>query len=252
MTERILTATAMALRDQRRRPLLLILLIVLPAYVIARSIAITEATPQRVGLPGGEVITSTMKDIHGAVMAGNVIAFVCGLVGVFVMHSALQGDRRLVVAGFSPGEAITARLVVVAAATALVVTVSAIVTALYFDPGAWTPFISGLVLIGLIYAALGALAGAVLDKLAATYLMLFLAMTDLGIVQNPMFGSGEPAGWATALPGHGPGRVIVDAAFSTEFHAWEALGLGIAWLVALVAGVIFVLGRLVGLQRPGQ
>jgi hypothetical protein len=246
MTERILTATAMALRDQRRRPLLLILLIVLPAYVIARSIAITEATPQRVGLPGGEVITSTMKDIHGAVMAGNVIAFVCGLVGVFVMHSALQGDRRLVVAGFSPGEAITARLVVVAAATALVVTVSAIVTALYFDPGAWTPFISGLVLIGLIYAALGALAGAVLDKLAATYLMLFLAMTDLGIVQNPMFGDGNPDGWAVVLPGYGPNQIMIEGAFSTSFQAGAELLLSLAWVVALTAAVLVVLRRAVG------
>jgi hypothetical protein len=246
MTERIRTATAMALRDQRRRPLLLILLIVLPAYVIARSIAITEATPQRVGLPGGEVITSTMKDIHGAVMAGNVIAFVCGLVGVFVMQSALQGDRRLVVAGFSPGEAITARLVVVAAATALVVTVSALVTALYFDPGAWTPFIGGLALIGLIYAALGALAGAVLDKLAATYLMLFLAMTDLGIVQNPMFGDGNPDGWAVVLPGYGPNQIMVEGAFSTSFQAGAELLLSLAWVGALTAAVLLVLRRAVG------
>jgi hypothetical protein len=246
MTERIRTATAMALRDQRRRPLLLILLIVLPAYVIARSIAITEATPQRVGLPGGEVITSTMKDIHGAVMAGNVIAFVCGLVGVFVMQSALQGDRRLVVAGFSMGEASTAGLVVVAAATALVVTVSALVTALYFDPGAWTPFIGGLALIGLIYAALGALAGAVLDKLAATYLMLFLAMTDLGIVQNPMFGDGNPDGWAVVLPGYGPNQIMVEGAFSTSFQAGAELLLSLAWVGALTAAVLLVLRRAVG------
>src|SRR5512132_324441 len=105
MSQRLLVATAMAFRDQRRRPLLLILLVLLPAYVIARSVAITEATPQQVGLPGGEGITATMKEIHGAVMAGNVIAFVCGLVGVFVMQSALHGDRRLVVAGYQPGEA---------------------------------------------------------------------------------------------------------------------------------------------------
>jgi hypothetical protein len=214
--------------------------------VIARSIAITEATPQQVGLPGGEVITATMKEIHGAVMAGNVIAFVCGLVGVFVMQSALQGDRRLVVAGFSPGEAIAARLVVVAAATALVVTVSAIVTALYFDPGAWTPFVGGLVLIGLIYAALGALAGAVLDKLAATYLMLFLAMTDLGIVQNPMFGDGNPDGWAVVLPGYGPNQIMVEGAFSTSFQAGAELLLSLTWVVALTAAVLVVLRRAVG------
>lgn len=246
MAGRELTATVMAFRDQRRRPLLLILLVVLPAYVIARSIAITEATLQEVGLPGGEVITSNMKDIHGAVMAGNTIAFVAGLVGVFVMQSALQGDRRLVLAGYRPGEAIGARLIVVAAATALVVAVSAIVTALYFDPQLWISFLAGLVLIGLIYAALGALAGAVLDKLAATYLMLFLAMTDLGIVQNPMFGDGTPDGWAVLLPGYGPARLMVGGAFSGSFHAGWELVLSLAWVTILTAAVLVVLRRAVG------
>jgi len=246
MAERLRTATAMAFRDQRRRPLLVILLVVLPAYVIARSIAITEATPQQVGLPGGDVITSTMKDIHGAVMAGNVIAFVCGLVGVFVMQSALQGDRRLVVAGFRAGEAITARLVVVAAATAVVVTVSGVVTALFFDPGAWVTFVGGLVLIGLIYAALGALAGATLDKLAATYLMLFLAMTDLGIVQNPMFGDGNPDGWAVVLPGYGPNQIMVEGAFSTSFDAAVELLLSLAWVAVLAVAVVLFLRRAIG------
>jgi hypothetical protein len=245
MAERVMTATAMAFRDQRRRPLLLILLVFLPAYVIARSVAITEATPQEVGLPGGEVITATMKEIHGAVMAGNVIAFVCGLVGVFVMQSALQGDRRLVIAGYRPGEAITARLLVVAAATALVVTVSGIVTAIYFDPGTWPPFLGGLVLVGLIYAALGALAGAVLDRLAATYVMLFLAMTDLGIVQNPMFGDGNPDGWAVILPGYGPNQMVVEGAFSSSFQApWELL-LSLTWAAALIGIVTVVLRRAV-------
>lgn len=249
MAERVLTATAMAFRDQRRRPLLLILLVVLPAYVIARSVAITEATPQQVGLPDGDMITSTMKDIHGAVMAGNVIAFVCGLVGVFVMQSALQGDRRLVVAGFRPGEAITARLAVVLAATALVVAVSAFVTALYFDPRSWPPFIGGLVVIGLIYAGIGALAGSVLDKLAATYLVLFLAMTDLGIVQNPMFGDGDPQGWAVVLPGYGASQLMVDGAFSASFHATAELVLGLAWVLALGAGAWVLLRRAIGIQR---
>ncbi len=205
----------MAFRDQRRRPLLLILLVILPAYVITRSIAITEPTPQDVGLPGGTVIASNMRDIHGAVMGGTIIGFAAGLVGVFVMQSALQGDRRLVIAGFRPGEAIVARLLVVAAATALVVAVSAIVTALAFDPASWIPFLAGLLLIGLIYAALGALIGAVLDKLAA-------------------------------LPGYGPSRLMVDGAFSSVFHASGELVLSLAWTAALGAAVLVVLKRAVG------
>lgn len=244
MNRRALTATTMAFRDQLRRPLVLVLLVLLPAYVVFRSIAITEATPRAVAVPGGAVLASTMRDVHGAVMAGSVIAFVAGLIGVFVMQSALQGDRRLVVAGFKPGEAIGARLIVMAAATGLVVAVSAIVTALSFSIASWVPFLGSLVLIGLLYASIGALAGAVLDRLAATYLILFLALTDLGIVQNPMFGT--PHGGAVLLPGYGPARVMVDGAFSTTFHASGDLLLSLAWL-SLLGGAVFVaLRRAVG------
>lgn len=242
---RVRTAAAMALRDEQRRPLLLILLVVLPIYVIARSVAITEATPQPVVLPTGEVVGSTMRDIHGAVMAGSVIAFVCGLVGVFVMQAAFQADQRLVIAGMRPGQVIAARLAVVLAASILVVSVSALATAAYFDPRSWLPFLVGLAFVGLIYAGLGALAGAVFDKLAATYLLLFLAMTDLLIVQNPMFGDGDPAAWAAALPGYGPSQLMIVGAFSNSFRATGELVLSLGWLFAVTGAALFVLRRAV-------
>lgn len=243
MLARARTATTMAFRDQRRRPLVLILLVIVPAYVITRSIAQTLATPRAIGLPDGVWVTTTMQDLHGAGMGGFAIAFTVALVGVFVMQSALAGDRRLVVAGFRPGEAVLARLVVLVAATALVVAVAAVTTALNFTPASWPPLIAALVLIGLVYGAIGALAGAVLDKLAATYLMLFVVITDLGVVQSPMFGDGAPDRWAVLLPGYGPSRVMYDGAFSTRFHAgWELL-VGLGWLAALGAAVFFVLRR---------
>ena len=246
MVARARLATAMAFRDQRRRPLVLILLVLVPVYVVSRSIAITQATPRQIGLPGDITVATTMKELHGAVMAGTAIAFIAALVGVFVMQSALQGDRRLVLAGYRPGETLVARLVVLAAAIALVVGVSALATALYFTPASWPRLIAALALIGLIYAAIGSLAGAVLDKLAATYLMLFLVMTDLGIVQNPMFGDGTPGGWAALLPGYGPSRVMVDAAFSSSFHTARELALGFGLFALLGIAVAFVLGRAVG------
>lgn len=246
MAARVGAAMAMGFREQRRRPLLLILLVVFPAYVITRSIAITQATPHRIGLPGGLQIITTMKDLHGAVMAGTAIAFAAGLCGVFVMQSALQGDRRLVVAGFPPGEAVLARLTVLAADTVLVVAVSLVVTALFFAPASWLPFAAASVLLGLIYGSLGALLGAVLDKLAATYLMLFLVMTDLGIVQNPMFGDGTPGKWAVLLPGYGPVRLMVDGAYSSHFHAGAELALSFAWVALLGVAVYRLLRRAMG------
>ncbi|HSI81034.1 MAG TPA: hypothetical protein VK919_10315 [Solirubrobacterales bacterium] len=242
---RTATATRMAFRDQRRRPLVIVLLVALPAYVVARSIAQTEPTPRRISVPGGLEATTTMQELHGAVMAGGVIAFVAGLVGVFVMESALAGDRRLVVAGFTPGETIAARLAVVVAAVAVALAASVAATAAYFDPRSWPPLVAGLALTGLIYAAIGALSGALLDRLAATYVILFAALTDVTIVQNPMFGDGTPGSLAVLLPGYGPVRMMVDGGFSGAFGAQGELALGIAWTVALGAAVTACLRRAV-------
>jgi hypothetical protein len=238
-------ATAMAFRDQLRRPLVLVLIVVIPAYVITRSIAQTLATPRRIGLPDGISVTTTMRELHGAGMGGVVVAFVAALLGVFVMQSALEGDRRLVVAGFRPGETVLGRMLVLGAGTALVVAVAAVVTALNFDAASWLPLISALLLLGLIYAAVGALAGALLDKLAATYAILFLVMTDIGVVQTPMFHV-TPGRLAVLLPGYGPSRVMYDAAFSGTFHASSELLLSLAWTAALAFTVAFVLRRAVG------
>jgi hypothetical protein len=213
--------------------------------VITRSIAETLETPRRIALPDDVWVTTTMKELHGAGMGGFAIAFTVALVGVFVMQSALAGDRRLVIAGFRPGETVAPRLLVLVAATALVVAVSAVVTAFNFTPASWPPLIAALVLIGLIYGVIGALVGAVLDRLAATYLMLFVVITDIGIVQSPMFGDGTPGRWAVLLPGYGPSRVMYDGAFSSTFHASGELALSLAWVAALGLAVTFALRRAV-------
>jgi hypothetical protein len=244
MLARTRTATKMAFRDQRRRPLVLTLLVLIPAYVITRSIAETLATPRTIGLPDGVYVTTTMQDLHGAGMGWLVIAFVVAVVGVFVMQSALQGDRRLVLAGFRPGETVAARLLVLLAAVALVVGVAAVTTVVNFTPASWLPLMLALVLTGVIYGAIGALAGAVLDKLAATYLILFLVMTDLGVVQSPMFHD-TPGRLAWLLPGYGPSRVMYDGAFSDDFHAVDELLLALGWTAVLGAAVFVVLRRAV-------
>lgn len=247
MSSRTATATAMAFRDQRRRPLVLILLVIVPAYIITKSIAETQATPRRIGLPGDVWVTTTMKALHGPGMAEISVAFVAALLGVFVMQSALQGDRRLVLAGFQAREAVLARLAVLVAATALVVAVSVVVTGVFFTPASWAPVIGALVLTGLMFSAIGALAGALLDKLAATYLILFLVMTDLGVVQSPMFHA-TPGRFAVLFPGYGPTRVMFDGGFAHDFDAGGELALALGWLIVLSIAVYVLLRRAVGVR----
>lgn len=249
MSGKLATATGLGFRELARRPLLLVLLVGLPFFFITRAIASTVPQPRVVPLPGGGEVLSNMQDVHGATMAAITIAFLAGLCGLFIMQSARDADRRLIVAGYSPAEAIIPRLLEIAAATAIVLVVSLTVTALSFQPQQWAVFVVANLLVGLTFGSIGALAGAYLGRLGGTYFMLFLPMIDLGIAQTPMFGDGEPDGWAQFLPGYGAGRVLVDAAFSPSFHAWPELLVASGWAIAAVAAVTFALGRALGLER---
>jgi len=243
MTGRTLTATRMGFREQVRRPLLLILLCALPFLFISWSFAITEPTPRVITLPGGEQLLTTMRDLHGAIMVPITVGFLAGLIGLFVVRSALESDRRLVLAGYSPGEAIVPRLAVLFSATLVVLAVSLAVTAIDFTPVSWGPFVIGNLLAGLIYGLIGALAGALVGRLGGAYLMFFLPMMDIGVAQNPMFFDGSPQGWATVLPGYGPTRVLIDGAFSQGFDAAGPLVVALAWLLGLSLVVITLLRR---------
>jgi len=250
MTGRTATATRMGFREQVRRPLLLVLLVALPFLFISWSFAITEPTPHVVTLPGGERLLTTMKDLHGAIMVPITVGFLAALIGLFVVQSALESDRRLVLAGFSPGEAILPRLVVLASATLVVLAVSLAVTTIDFLPASWGPFVLGNLLAGLIYGEIGALAGALVGRLGGAYLMFFLPMMDIGVAQNPMFFDGAPQGWAVFLPGYGPARVIIDGAFSNGFDAVGPLLLALLWIAVLTVAVTVLLRRSVG-SRAG-
>lgn len=243
MNGRASTATRMGFREQLRRPLLLVLLVGLPFLFISWSIAITEPTPHSIELPGGEQILTTMKELHGAIMVPITVGFLAGLIGLFVIRSAIESDRRLVLAGFSPGEAIAPRLVVLLSATLVVLGASLAVMSLDFTPASWAPFVAGNLLAGLIYGAIGALAGALVGRLGGAYLMFFLPMLDIGVAQNPMFFDGAPQGWAAALPGYGPTRVLLDGAFSQGFDAAGPLLVSLAWLLVLSIAVVVLLRR---------
>jgi len=245
VTGRLTTATALGFREQARRPLLIVLLVVLPFFFITRAIAATEEVPRSIGLPGGEHVMTTMRDIHGMLMAAITVAFLAGLCGVFAMRSAREADRRLVVAGFTPAEAVIPRIAVLAAATAIVLVVSVSVTALSFTPESWLAFGAGTLLVGLTYACVGGIAGALFGQLGATYLILFAALLGMGIFQNPMFGDGTPGGVAVLFPEYGAARVIAAGGFSADFHAWGELALTLAWLALLVAALSLTLRRTV-------
>jgi hypothetical protein len=252
VSRRLPVATYLGIRELARRRLLLLLLVGMPFFFITRSIASTVIEPRLVTLPSGGVIVSNMRDIHGATMAAITVAFLAGLCGLFVMQSAREADRRLVIAGFRPWEAILPRLCQVTLAVGLVMAVALAVTAASFQPEHWVPFAIAVLFIGLTLAAIGAIAGVLLGRLGGTYFMLFLPMIDLGIAQTPMFGDGVPGWWGELLPGYGAGRVLVEASFAPDYEAWGALAISAAWALAALAVTVLVLSRGLGVKRRRQ
>lgn len=255
MSARILTATRLGLREQSRRPLLLLLLVVVPVLFITWSFLVTEPLPRLITLPGDEHVATDMRELHGAIMVPITAGFLGGLIGLFVVQAALEADRRLVVAGYRPIEAIVPRLVVMTCGTVLVLVVALGVTAADFTPRQWGPFVVGNLLAGLTYAALGAIAGALIGRVGAAQLMFFAPMLDFGVVQNPMFFDGAPQGWAVILPGWGATRTLVDGAFGPGFEATVALLVALGWVVVLATAVAAVLRRAVGgtgMTRTGR
>jgi hypothetical protein len=124
----------------------------------------------------------------------------------------------------------------------LAVTLVSIAVALIdFRPEALGGFVAANLLIGVTYALIGALAALVVGRLGGAYLMFTLPMIDIGIYQDPMMVSGEPAFWMKLLPGFGGTRLALDAGFSSGFDEWTALAAALAWLVALFAAVAYVL-----------
>lgn len=212
-------------------------------FFITVAIATTPDDPAPLQLTEtGQQVTQVlpMSELHGAIMVPITVAFLSGLAGLFVVTGSSQADHRLVLAGFRPGEVLTARLGVIGFAVLLVTAVSLLVTAASFTPEGWTWFIVANLLVALTYAMLGVLIGPLAGRLGGLYLLLTIPFIDIGIAQNPMFDAAPPT-WANFMPGHGAVRIILDAAFTTSFEQSGALALALGWLAALTlaASVVF-------------
>jgi hypothetical protein len=225
------------------------LLVGLPIVFITLAIATTPADPAIVELTEGgrtSLQILSMDDLHGAIMVPITVAFLGGLAGMFVVLGSAEGDRRLALAGFRSGELLAARAGVVALAAMLVTVVALGVTALSFTPQQWPTFALANAVVALTYAGIGVVVGALAGRLGGLYLMLLLPFIDIGIAQNAMFDIAPPR-WASALPGHGAVKVLLDGAFTTTFDHSGALLLALGWLAAIAGASSFVFHRL---SRP--
>jgi hypothetical protein len=243
--DQLAVAIRMGWRDWRRNPVLWLLLVAVPAVFILLVQAITPHRPTDIVVADNGVRaarTFDVYDLHAGTMAPIAVAALATLAGLFVVLDTGPGDRRTVLAGLRPGVVLAARLTVIGMATVLAVGVSLAVAATVFDARQWGWYAAGNTLIAVTYALLGVLLAPVFGRVAGVFVAFLIPFLDVGIGQSPML-RGEPAGWASYLPGYGGYRVLIDGSLTASFDEFGSLLLAVGWIVVLAAAAVVLVRR---------
>lgn len=233
---RIRTLFDVGTREGRRTPVLLALLVFLPAYLVGVFTFVAPDNRVAFRLAGGEVVRTSLTKALPAFTTPMAAALLSGIAGLFLMQTSAAADSRLVVAGYRAHEVVLARLVLLTGVSLVGTTVAVGVMHLVFAPARLVWFTVAVLLTALIYGMIGVLVGVIFDRLPGVYLVMFGSMVDLFLFQNPL--ATDPPAVATYTPGHYPIRVAMDAGFSNTIEV-APLGWGVA-----VLGVLTLLGVL--------
>jgi hypothetical protein len=252
--DQFVAATRMGWRDWRRNPVLWLLLVAVPAVFILAAQAITPHRPTSIVVAEDGIRSARVFDVfdlHAGTMAPIAVAALATLAGLFVVLDTGAGDRRIALVGLRPGVALAARLAVIGTATALATGVSLAIAAFVFDPRQWAWYAAANALIAVTYAFLGVLIAPIFGRVAGVFIAFLVPFLDVGIGQSPML-RGEPAAWATYLPGYGGYRVLIDGGLTASFDETRALLIALGWLAVLAAAAIVLVRRTIRPNTGGR
>jgi hypothetical protein len=226
------TALAATVKQFARTPVLLALLVVLPAYFVGLVGAVLPDTTVRVQTAGTTVRTTLAAGTLPmlAVLAAVLVAAVGGL---FLTVNTLEADGWLSLSGLPTRSLFAARAGVLLAVSVVASAAATGVMLAYTTPERLGVFLLASVVLAATYGLVGAVAGVFLNRLGGVYAMLFAPAVDLFLFHSPL-ATDAPA-WADLLPGRWAGVAAMDAAFTTDPN-WTALAAGVGYLA--VAGAV--------------
>ena len=225
------------LREYRRRPLNIVLLLAVPVAIVLLSAGVIA---EFAAILGSDAELGAVE----AATAGWAAALLAGTAGYFQVTGSRAADRRLAAAGLGTRSVVTARLFAGAALASI--GVGGALLALWLRVGIDQPLrtVAATVMFALIYLAIGAGAGALIgDELNGSLVVLFVWMFDMFL--GPGFSGGD-APIARLFPTHFPTLVIlgVDSGHSSTATDWV---ISVVWTFVAIMVATWVL---VGSTRP--
>jgi hypothetical protein len=233
------TLTWRYLNEYARRPLNLVLLVVVPVVFVAFS---AGAIADFARILGGEAELGRLE----AATAGWAAAFLAGVAGFFHVTGSREADRRLAAAGSATAKVVTAR---VGSALALAAVASAgalIALAVSTDVTDIGRAVGATVMFAVIYLAIGTAVGAMVrSEVNGSLLIIFIWMFDVFL--GPAMGRTESL-IIRLFPSHFPTLVILDAT-TTHGGPLGDLGASLGWVLG---GLAVALIALLATTRPAR
>lgn len=248
---RLVTGTRLRLTELVRQPLTLSLLVVLPPAVVETYGVAVASFPDLATLGADPAVVGRTT---GAVFA---VAFLAGLVGLFQVISARDGDERAVIAGFPRFTLLASRLLTMVVVSVAGAGVACAVLLLRIDVAAPLVAVGVLVLAALVYGLVGVVVGTLLPReLEGSLVLVFVADLDNALssglfpidaaVSLPLVGE---VGATELVPLFHPQELFTAAVVDGELATAHLVPTG-AWIVGLLL-VALVAQRATGVGLQG-
>lgn len=236
------------LAEYARRPLNLVLLVVVPVIFVALA---SGAIADFAEIVGGVADAGQLA----APTAGWAAAFLAGVAGFFHVLGSREADRRLSLAGIGPSRVMTARLTSGLGLAFLAVAAALVTLAVRTGIADAVRAVAGTLMFAIIYLGIGVAIGAVVKSdVNGSLVVIFVWMLDV-FLGPAMAGSGV---WVTRIfPSHYVTLVMLDSASG---HAGPIgdLGWAAVWTLGslALAAVVFATATSNGwarrvVNRPG-
>lgn len=230
---KIITGLSMNLRMLVRQKIVIILLLIIPAFFLT----IVEFTTsdrmlpfQLASLDDDVFINISEKGISFIFFAVASSGFLVSFLALNLIQKNNTVNRRLIICGYHPIELLISILLALFLVVALIAIYVGILTNAFYTIDNLGRFILSLVLIGFVYGSYGLAIGSLVKaELEGILLIVLLVNIDVGWLQNPLFyAEAQNQIIIKFLPAYFPSQTAIITAV-TDYSAVNAIGNGIVY-----------------------
>jgi len=230
---KVITGLSMILRMLVRQKIVIILLLIIPAFFLT----IVEFTTsdrmlpfQLASLNDDVFINISEKGISFIFFAVASSGFLVSFLALNLIQKNNTVNRRLIICGYHPIELLISILLALFLVVALIAIYVGILTNAFYTIDNLGRFILSLVLIGFVYGSYGLAIGSLVKaELEGILLIVLLVNIDVGWLQNPLFyAEAQNQIIIKFLPAYFPSQTAIITAV-TDYSAVNAIGNGIVY-----------------------